>query len=403
MSRASPSRAARRRSRGAALLEQVVVLGLALLGLIGFSRFGTELHAQLGQEAEHIRGRGMPGSDLSLGAMASSYQPLPGSGRPQLPGSARPQLPGAGTSQPPAPGSGRPQGGGAPPNRSAAGDSAPGGSPSSSRAGNDSRGGNPGGSPSAAASTPVRSGPTAGSTASGSGGSGRGSSGGRASGSSSSSGSNPDLECGDFGRYKYDLGAGSESKKAPRVPPGKQLERDHIPQGHSLRTRAEQLLDLEIQRRVREQTNSRCRDLTPAEEGEIARSVAAEMAGHIAGNLKEAVHNDGFAITLPKDFHDKGRTHSNSSLAASEASDLGAAARADMDFYLDMLDDEVQAGTIDEDCAKIVRAVFEDRKKITTKQYDDRIQKIVLRYVKKHSGKLDTAVNERFAQEEKCQ
>ena len=45
MSRASPSRAARRRSRGAALLEQVVVLGLALLGLIGFSRFGTELHA----------------------------------------------------------------------------------------------------------------------------------------------------------------------------------------------------------------------------------------------------------------------------------------------------------------------------------------------------------------------
>ncbi len=64
-------------TRGATLTQQVMVIGLALAGMAGFSKFGSALHEQLEGEAARIQGRGKPGLALSLGSLAPSFQPLP--------------------------------------------------------------------------------------------------------------------------------------------------------------------------------------------------------------------------------------------------------------------------------------------------------------------------------------
>src|SRR3569832_843872 len=61
--------------RGASLSEQVLIMGVAVVGMVGFSRFGTEVHDDLDREAQHVRGRGSASAALSMGALAGSYQP----------------------------------------------------------------------------------------------------------------------------------------------------------------------------------------------------------------------------------------------------------------------------------------------------------------------------------------
>lgn len=382
-----PRAAARRRTRGAVLLEQLVLLALAVLGLIGFSRFGTELHEQLDQEAQHIRGRGTPGSDISLGALAGSYQPLPASGtRPAASGSTP-----LGAAAPGAP------------------SSTPSSTPAASSAGSN-------GSASAAAAAPVRAGPGAASSA-GTGASSRGS--GRPGGSGASSGrsgsSNPggasggssstpptDLLCGESGRYKFDLGAGSAAKKAPRVPAGSNLQRDHIPQSESLKIRAEQLLSAEIQERVLAEMSQRCRHLTPMEEASIVNAVLDEANAAIRSNLRDMVENQGFAVALPSPVHIHGLTYGNSTLAPLDAADLGAAAQRDMAHYLQILAAEVQAGNISAECADLVREVLTQRLHITTEQYEAELLKSVQRQLKSKSKILKAALEQRLEEEEKC-
>ena len=407
----------RRDTRGASLIEQVLIMAVAVVGMVGFSRFGSELHEQLDHEAQHVRGRGAPGSELSLGALASSYQP---------------ELPSRGTASGarPAPGSGRatsaasstPSGAATAPNGSAAtngtatapnGSAAPRGAasatPNGSAAPNGaataSNGAATATAPNASAAVPNRAaaaGAAALPSASSSGGGPSGTPGASAGGVPPRS-SRPDLECGDSGRYQADLGANSRSRNAPRVPEGSDLERDHIPQGHSLRVRAGQLLDAEITRRVQAQMAERCRDLTPEEEARIVSAVVQETAAAVSQRMNAMVENRGFTVALPHPFHEQGRTHSNASLAASEAGDLAAAARADMQHYLDILDDEVRRGSISAECAGLLRKVFAERAAVSKAQYDAELQKIMLTHLQKKSGTLNTSLKKQFEQEAKCQ
>lgn len=384
---------ARRKLRGAALLEQLVLLAVALLGLIGFSRFGTALHEQLDQESEHIRGRGTPGSDLSLGALAGSYQPLPAAGVPlPAPTGSRPggpssaprgsALPGA---RPPAPAASSASS--ASPSASGNGAAPAGSTAARPGAGSASSSGTSSSSASSSSSGPSSSSAAPSTTG---GGSGR-------------SSSKPDLMCGDSGRYKFDLGAGSESKKAPRVPDGSNLQRDHIPQGKALTIRAEQLLAEQIRERVRAEMSSRCRHLTEEEEANIEQAVLQEANAAILKNLSEMVENNGFTVALPEPVHVNGRTYGNSSLPPRDAADLGRAARRDMKRYLSILDAEEADGNITRECADRLRAVFAERMARTTEQYEAELMKSVLLQLKKKSSKVNAALEQRLKEEEKCE
>ncbi|HEU4580320.1 MAG TPA: hypothetical protein VFS67_18820 [Polyangiaceae bacterium] len=364
----------RRDQRGASLIEQVLIMGVAVVGMVGFSRFGTELHEDLEQEAQHVRGRGSANAALSLGALASSYQPQPASR----------------AGSPPPSGS-----------RPAASTSASGAAPR----GVDLR--KPSASSAASAGLPVAGGGS--SAGNGNGGTGTGSTGGgspQPRGGIASTGEDqprPDLECGDHGRYQADLGANSRAKKAPRVPRGSDLERDHIPQGHSLRVRAQQLLRAEIKRRVRDEMSARCRHLTPEEEARIVDAIVTKTAAAVTKNMDKMVENQGFTVAVPHPFHENGRTHSNSSLAESEAGDLAAAAQADMQHYLDILDDEVRRGSISRECADILREVFAQRGRVSKEQYDAELREIMLTHLQKKLGTLNASLEKQFKQEEKCQ
>jgi len=352
----------RRDQRGASLIEQVLLMGVAVVGMVGFSRFGTELHEDLDHEAQHVRGRGTASAALSLGALASSYQP-------QLPASR----------------------GGSPPLTGARA------SPATSASGSSPRGVDLAKPDASAAAAPSSGG--------GSSGNGSGQPSGVIADGSRDDEAKPrvDLECGDHGRYQADLGANSRAKTAPRVPRGSDLERDHIPQGHSLRVRAQQLLRAEIQRRVRAQMAARCRHLTPEEEARIVDAVVKKTSASVTKNMDKMVENQGFSVAVPHPFHENGRTHSNSSLAESEAGDLAAAANADMQHYLDILDDEVRKGSISQDCADILREVFSQRRGVGKEEYDAELRNIMLTHLQKKLGTLSSSLEKQFKQEEKCQ
>jgi hypothetical protein len=359
------------------LIEQVLLMGVAVVGMVGFSRFGTELHEDLDREAQHVRGRGSANAPLSMAALAGSYQAqLPASGAGSPPRGTNPAAanPSTGSSprgvdlRKPAASAGAASSSGSSSSRS---------SPSSASAGGSSRGGT----------------------------SGNGSSGnaGNAAPGGGAAQARVDLECGDHGRYQADLGANSRSRTAPRVPQGSDLERDHIPQGHSLRVRAQQLLRAEIKRRVRAEMGARCRDLTPEEEARIVNDVVEKTVAAVSKNMNKMVENQGFTVALPHPSHDTARTHPNSSLAEREASDLAAAANADMQHYLDILDDEVRRGSISQDCADILREVFSERCAVSKEEYDAELRSIMLTHLQKKLGTLSSSLEKQFKQEEKCQ
>lgn len=360
--------ATRRSTRGAALLEQLVLVLVALGGLIGFSRFGTALHEQLTEEGQHIRGRGMPGSGLSPGALAGAYQPLPALGMsvPAVGGPTRASGSSPGGSSP----------GGSSPRGPASAPSSGSGSASASGPGSSSSSGSPSGSGSSSGA-----------------------------GSSPSSTSRPDLVCGESGTYKFDLGAGSDANDAPRAPSGSNLQRDHIPQKKSLQIRAEQLLAEEIAERVRKEMSDRCRHLTPTEEANIIEAVRKASLPAIKGSLSRMVADYGFAIVLPSPVHVNGLTYGRSSLAPTDAANLGAAAGRDMRHYLAILAAEEQAGNIDAECVARVRALLSARlaSSISTEQYEQELMESVERQLENKAEALAGAIEKRFAKEDQCQ
>jgi hypothetical protein len=366
----------RRDQRGASLIEQVLIMGVAVVGMVGFSRFGTEVHDDLDREAQHVRGRGSANAPLSLGALAGSYQPQLPTSRGTLPPSGAAAAPSSGRG---APGRGVRGGNSSGPHSADDGASGGRGTPNASNHGSSAGGGSAGGGPAQSHGISVSD--------------------------SNDDEDKPrvDLECGDHGRYQADLGANSRAKTAPRVPQGSDLERDHIPQGHSLRVRAQQLLRAEIRRRVRAEMSARCRHLSPEEEARIVSSVVEKTAAAVTKNMNKMVENQGFTVAVPHPFHENGRTHSNSSLAESEAGDLAAAANADMQHYLDILDDELRRGSISEECADLLRDVFAQRMGVSKEEYDAELRNIMLTHLQKKLGTLSSSLEKQFKQEEKCQ
>jgi len=64
---------------GQSLVEYLIILGAcALVGIAGFSRYGQVVKKDLGANAKHIEGEGLPTTEGLLGSLGADYNELPG-------------------------------------------------------------------------------------------------------------------------------------------------------------------------------------------------------------------------------------------------------------------------------------------------------------------------------------
>jgi Flp pilus assembly pilin Flp len=109
------------------------------------------------------------------------------------------------------------------------------------------------------------------------------------------------LECGESGLYA-DLGGGAR----PTVErPSNGMERDHVPSGKALAVRTAQL----IRERAEAEMAAKCRDLTPDEKEALAEEVTkmVEKASEPASLLK-VVKSNTMTVAVPLPLHKAGRT-----------------------------------------------------------------------------------------------
>jgi hypothetical protein len=145
------------------------------------------------------------------------------------------------------------------------------------------------------------------------------------------------LECGESGSYAA-LGGGSGKR------PANGMERDHIPSGRALEARTAKL----IQERAEQEMVARCRDLTPDEKKELAAQVKKMVEAASAHKpLERAVKAKTFTVALPLKLHEQGRTWRNKNKEVIgpnnekryelDGQDLAAAAQADIARYRELL------------------------------------------------------------------
>jgi Flp pilus assembly pilin Flp len=214
---------------------------------------------------------------------------------------------------------------------------------------------------------------------------------------------NAPLECGETGGYKDALGGGTASRAQRRGANG--MERDHIPSGQALKTRAARVLD----QLVAQQMEEKCRWLSPTEldklEEEVARLQAAARA-----SLPDAVEDAGFAIAVPRKFHYAGRTRGSKNYTGSDplpggyyaeqgdtrvkryerdSDDLHLAAQEDIARYerllgTDGLRDadgnlvpgEYTGTDLSSDCRELILKAIEDIRSKTDQQYEQELARV---------------------------
>lgn len=140
------------------------------------------------------------------------------------------------------------------------------------------------------------------------------------------------VECGESGTYGSDLNG--DFKGDDYRPTGKKIQRDHIPSGGALKARADKILD----DLVKEQMKARCRYLTPTARKKLDEQVK-NMKAVAEKALNTAINNDGYAIAMPTELHNEGRTYGNKNkdLIAQDSQELQLAAQADIEAYEELL------------------------------------------------------------------
>ena len=64
---------------GQSLVEYLIIVGAcAFVGIAGFSRYGQSVKTDLGANARHIEGEGLPNTEGILGSLGADYNELPG-------------------------------------------------------------------------------------------------------------------------------------------------------------------------------------------------------------------------------------------------------------------------------------------------------------------------------------
>ena len=64
---------------GQSLIEYLIIIGAcSLVGIAGFSRYGQSVKKDLGADARHIEGDGLPSTEGILGSLGAEYNELPG-------------------------------------------------------------------------------------------------------------------------------------------------------------------------------------------------------------------------------------------------------------------------------------------------------------------------------------
>jgi len=109
------------------------------------------------------------------------------------------------------------------------------------------------------------------------------------------------LECGESGSYA-DLGGGS---KPTMERPSNGMERDHVPSGKAMAVRTAEL----IKQRAEDEMAAKCRDLSPDEKEKLAAQLEGMVESASSPKpLLAAVKSQTFTVAVPAQLHKEGRT-----------------------------------------------------------------------------------------------
>jgi len=220
----------------------------------------------------------------------------------------------------------------------------------------------------------------------------------------------PPIECGEHGSYRGDLGGGRATPKQRRD--ADEMERDHIPSGAALATRAERIFD----QMVDDQVGELCRDPTPAQREALQEKIA-EYKKNAHGSLHDAVTDGAFATALPIPFHYETRSRGGRNQTAEPAlpggvydndgiesvkryerdsEDLYAAAQADIQRYKELLGLDGASGEytgeLSDDCRERIEQALDKIRNKTDKQYEEELAQLARKKLKRDRRKLEDLV-----------
>ena len=205
------------------------------------------------------------------------------------------------------------------------------------------------------------------------------------------------LDCGEHGTYRGDLGGGNARGKQRRD--SNDFERDHIPSGAALETRAERIFD----QMVDDEVEAQCRDLTPEQLDALEEY---KKAAH--SSLHGAVTDAAFAAALPIPLHYAGRTRGGKNQTMvpplpggvydkngvtsvtqyqRDSEELYEAAQADIKRYERLLGLDGSPGEYDQDltdkCRELIQQALDKIRNKSDKDYEDGLTQVARK-------KLDT-------------
>lgn len=179
------------------------------------------------------------------------------------------------------------------------------------------------------------------------------------------------ITCGEFGSYRMALGGGLEAVKEEKNRPSGTMERDHVPSRKAQYYRAQELME-----DMKEQMMAyKCRPLRDDEQKQLedAAQKALDM-------LDAAVQEEGFSVVEPKTLHQNTRTHSQTQAdAQADAQDLADATRKDVARIRQLLKDPAYKRNLQNGCAEKIEAALKLIENTSNEEYDKELEGITQR------------------------
>jgi pretoxin HINT domain-containing protein len=179
------------------------------------------------------------------------------------------------------------------------------------------------------------------------------------------------ITCGEFGSYRMALGGGREAASEEKNRPSGTMERDHVPSRKAQYYRAQKLME-----DMKEQMMAyKCRPLTDDEQQQLED--AAQKALKM---LDVAVQEEGFSIVEPKTLHQNTRTHTQTQAQAqADAQDLADATRKDVAKIRQLLKDPAYKRNLQNGCADKIEAALKLIENTSNEEYDKELEGVAQR------------------------